>query len=190
MTSSRLLWGGLGLVLLGTSGCYSPYYADRGALVGGLTGAGVGAALGEAAGNPLAGAVIGAGVGTLTGAAVGSSLDEIEARNRAQIAAQMGRPVREGAVTTQEVVAMSQAGVDEGVIVRHVQINGVAQPLQSNDIIALQTAGVSPKVIQAMQQPPIRRVAVGPPPPPPVIVQPYFVSPFGPPPPPAPLYGF
>jgi hypothetical protein len=101
----------------------------------------------------------------------------------------MGRPVREGAVTTQEVVAMSQAGVDEGVIVRHVQINGVAQPLQSNDIIALQTAGVSPKVIQAMQQPPIRRVAVGPPPPP-VIVQPYFVSPFGPPPPPAPLYGF
>jgi hypothetical protein len=101
----------------------------------------------------------------------------------------MGRPVREGAVTSQEVIAMTQAGVDDGVIVRHVQINGVAQPLQSNDLIDLKNNGVSPKVIQAMQQPPIRRVAVQPPPP--VVVQPYYVGPFGPPPiPPAPLYGF
>jgi hypothetical protein len=74
--------------------------------------------------------------------------------------------------------------------VRHVQINGIAQPLQSNDLIALQSSGVSPRVIQAMQQPPIRRTA-GPPVPPPVIVRPYYVGPFGPPPiPPAPLYGF
>src|SRR5690348_1378189 len=78
-----------GLLLL-CVGCQSPYHADQGALFGGLTGAGVGAVVGNAVGNPAAGALLGAGVGTVTGAAVGSSLDDIEARNRAQIAAQMG----------------------------------------------------------------------------------------------------
>ena len=36
---------------------------------------------------------IGAGIGALTGSAIGGALDDIEARNRAEIAAQLGRPV-------------------------------------------------------------------------------------------------
>ena len=72
------------------AGCASPYRSDQGALFGGVTGAGVGALVGEAAHHPLAGAAIGAGVGAMTGAAVGNDLDQIEARNRAEIAARLG----------------------------------------------------------------------------------------------------
>src|SRR5258708_32258344 len=80
-------------------GCASPFYTDRGALAGGLGGAGVGALVGEAVGHPGVGALVGAGVGTVTGAAVGSGLDEVQARNQAMIASQMGRPIAPGAVT-------------------------------------------------------------------------------------------
>ena len=74
-------------------GCASPYYADRGALAGGLGGAGLGAIIGSTSGAAGAGAVIGAAAGALTGNAIGSSLDDIDARNRAQIAAQSGQQV-------------------------------------------------------------------------------------------------
>ncbi len=135
-------------------GCASPYHADRGALAGGLGGAGVGALIGNAVGHTGAGAAIGAGVGTLAGAAVGGALDDIEARNRAQIAAQMGRPVPAGLVTFDDVIAMTRAGVDEDLIVNHVRANGVARPPQAADLIMLQQYGVSKRVIAALQAPP------------------------------------
>jgi hypothetical protein len=135
-------------------GCRSPYYADRGALFGGLTGAGVGAIVGDAVGNTGAGAAIGAGVGALTGAAVGDAMDEMEARTRAQIAQQLGRPVGAGAVSISDVVAMSQAGVDERLIVSHIRNSGVAAPLAASDVIYLHQQGVKPSVIEAMQSPP------------------------------------
>ena len=55
-----------------------------------------------------------------------------------------------------DVVAMTRAGVDEGVIINHVRMNGPSHPLQTADIIHLQQSGVSPRVIQALQQPPGR----------------------------------
>ena len=165
-----------------STGCMSPFHADRGALFGGVTGAGVGAIVGDAVGNPAAGAVIGAGVGALTGAAVGSSLDEIEARNQAEIAARMGRPITPGAVTVQDVVAMTQAGVEDELIVTHIQLHGPAQPLETRDLIHLKNNGVSPRVIQALQTPASLRDV--PPQPVPVYVEPYPVDPwYGPPPP-------
>src|SRR5690606_32666589 len=109
--------------------------------------------VGNAVGDTAAGALVGAGVGAVSGAAVGSSLDEIEARNRAQIAAQMGRQISPGAVTINDVIAMSQAGVQEDLIINHIRPNGVAHVLQTGDLIALQQQGVSPRVIQAMQMP-------------------------------------
>lgn len=162
-------------------GCTSPYHADRGALVGGLTGAGVGALVGNAVGNTGAGAAIGAGVGALSGAAIGSEMDEMEARNRAMIAQQLGRQVAAGAVTTDDVVAMTRGGVNEELIVNHVRAHGVARPLQASDLIMLQQQGVSTRVIAAMQEPPARRSVAQPAPqpviiehvPPPVIVAPY-----------------
>src|SRR5688572_990983 len=158
------------LLLFAFAGCRSPYYADQGALVGGLGGAGVGAIVGNAVGNTGAGALIGAGAGALGGALVGNALDDVEARNRAQIAQQMAAvnmQVPAGAVTANDAIQMTRAGVAPELIVNHVRANGVAGPLQSGDVIALTQQGVHPDVISAMQNPPIRTagppVAVGPP---------------------------
>ncbi len=160
------------------AGCASPYHADRGALFGGLTGAGVGAIAGHALGNTGAGAAIGAGVGALTGAAVGSEMDEMEARNRAAIAAQLGRQVAAGAVSIDDVIAMSHSGVNDDLIVNHIQAHGMAKPLQTGDLINLQNQGISTRVIAAMQQTPTpvqqaNTVVVQQPAPTPVIVEEY-----------------
>jgi len=176
------------LVATAATGCQSPYHADRGALFGGLLGAGTGAIVGDALGNAGAGTAIGAGVGALSGAVVGQELDQIEARNRAMIEAQLGRRVTAGAVTIDDVITMTQAGVDDELIVTHVRANGVARPLETNDLITLQQQGVSTRVIKAMQEPP--RVQRSPPPvvvretaPAPVIVEEYHYGPplWGPP---------
>jgi Glycine zipper len=169
--------------LAAAAGCHSPYRSDQGALVGGLSGAGLGAVVGNAVGNTGAGAAIGAGVGALSGAAVGASLDGIEARNRAEIEARLGRPAPAGAVTINDVVAMTRAGVSEEVIVTHVQNHGMTVPLRANDLIVLQQQGVPPRVVQAMQAPPPQPAAY--PGPPGVLVEPYAVPApyyYGPPP--------
>ena len=181
----RGLWILLMLVAAAHCGCRSPYYADRGALFGGLTGAGVGALVGDASGNAGAGAVIGSAVGALTGAAVGDSIDADLERSRAEIQARMGRQMS-GAVTSEDVIAMSRAGLSEDVIATHIRANGVARPVQVNDLIYLRNEGVSDGVIRAMQQTPQPQVAVatyGPPPPPPgaVIVEHHY-QPWCPPP--------
>lgn len=173
----------LGVALVG---CQSPYRSDRGALFGGLGGAGVGAIVGNAVGNPAAGAAIGAGVGAVSGAAIGGALDDIEAQNRAEIAARLGRPVAAGAVSTDDVIAMTRAGVAEENIVTHIRSHGTVAPLQATDLVFLSQQGVSPRVIQAMQQPP---QMAGPPmvvrgASPPVIVEEYYGPPpmyWGPP---------
>ena len=171
-------------------GCNSPFYADKGALFGGLAGTGVGAVTGAAVGHPGAGALIGAGVGTLTGAAVGSGMDDIEARNRAEIASTLGRQVPPGNVTLPDVIAMTKAGVNEELIVNHIRGNGLAQPLQTGDLITLQNSGVSTRVIGALQSAPQHGApapaALGPVVGPPVAVPAYYPYPppyWGPPPP-------
>jgi hypothetical protein len=160
------------------AGCRSPYYADRGAVAGGLTGTGVGALVGNALGETAGGAAIGAGIGALTGGAIGGALDDIEARNRAEIAAQLGRPVAQGQANPAEIVAMTRAGVDPRLIVNYVNNSGMAQPPSAQDVIYLTQQGVAPEVIQAMQSP---RVAQAPvhvaPPPTPVIVEEYHYGP-------------
>jgi hypothetical protein len=179
--------------LIALLGCRSPYYADRGALFGGLTGAGVGALVGDASGNAGAGAAIGTAVGALTGAAVGDAIDADVARSRAEIEARMGRQMA-GAVTPQDVIAMTQAGLSDDVIATHIRANGMAQPLQVNDLIQLRNMGVRDAVINAMQQAPPRAAVAGQPVagypayaypayPPPVVVAPYpAVGVWGPPP--------
>jgi hypothetical protein len=139
------------------TGCSSPYHADRGALFGGLLGAGTGAVVGHAMGNTGAGAAIGAGVGALTGAAVGSEMDEMEARNRAMIAQQLGRQVSAGAVTINDVIAMSRAGVNEELICNHIRAHGMAVVLQSSDLISLQQQGISARIVATMQANPPRQ---------------------------------
>ena len=159
-----------------TLGCNSPFYADRGALMGAGVGTGVGALTGAAVGHPGVGALVGAGVGTLTGAAVGSGLDDIEARNRAEIAATLGRQVPPGNVSLPEVIAMTKAGVNEELIVNHIRANGLAHPLQTGDLIMLQNAGVSTRVVGALQSAPQpgAPAAVGAMSPPVMVPPPYY----------------
>ncbi len=135
------------------AGCRSPYYSDRGALAGGLAGAGVGAAIGDASGNAGPGALVGAAVGAITGNAIGESIDADLARSQAEIQARMGRQMS-GAVTSRDVIAMTQAGLSEDVIATHVRAHGVAQPPGVNDLIHLRNNGVSDRVVQALQQSP------------------------------------
>ena len=164
MNSLARCLASLGLLLaVSTLGCESPYHSDQGALFGGLFGAGVGAIAGHAMGNTAAGAVIGAAAGTVTGAAVGQAQDEAEARNRAMIEARLGRQIAAGAVTVQDVVAMTHANIDQEVIVNHIHGHG-AVPLQTNDILYLQQQGVSPRVIETMQATPVQVPDAGAPP--------------------------
>lgn len=132
------------------SGCKSASYGDKGSLFGGLIGAGTGAAIGSNSGNPLAGALIGTAVGAVAGGAVGDSIDENVARNRAEVEARMGRQMA-SAVTPDDVVAMTQAGLSDDVIASHIRAHGVARPPQVNDLITLRNQGVSDNVLKAMQ---------------------------------------
>jgi hypothetical protein len=171
----------LAVTTVASTGCQSPYHSDQGALLGGVLGAGTGAIVGQAVGNPGAGAAIGAGVGALSGAAIGNAQDEMEARNRAMIAQQLGRQVAAGAVTPNDVIAMTKAGVNEELIANHVRAHGMAAPLQTGDLIQLQQQGVSPRVIAQMQaapQPQAQPVMVAQPPPQPVIVEGYPYGPY------------
>jgi len=147
--------GGVAILALATTGCRSPYHADKGAAFGAGTGAVLGAIVGDATGhNALAGAAIGTVAGAMVGGAVGQSLDDIEARNRAEIEARMGRQLQAGAVTIPDVISMSQAQVSDDLIINHVRANGMSAPLSSQDLIVLQQAGVSSKVVSVMQNPP------------------------------------
>ena len=173
------------LTVLPAAGCQSPYHADQGALFGGLLGAGTGAIIGDAIGGKAGpGAAIGAGLGAISGAAVGSGMDEMEARNRAMIEQQLGSQVAAGAVRIDQVVTMTQAGVDDELIVNHIRAHGVARPLETDDLIFLQQQGVSTSVIRAMQEPPpARPVVIREPAPPPVVIHEYSYGPplWGPP---------
>jgi outer membrane lipoprotein SlyB len=152
----------LGLLLstIAATGCKSPYRSDQGALLGGLGGAGVGAIVGKQLGNTGAGAAIGALTGAVAGGVIGNELDEIEARNRAEIEARMGRPPGPGAVTVQDVIDMSRAGVKEQVLVDHIRARGAARVPDKDDLIVLSQNGVSDRVISAMQAPPAPRQVV------------------------------
>jgi hypothetical protein len=130
----------------------------QGALLGGLFGAGAGAAIGHAAGNTAAGAVIGGVAGAATGAAIGSSKDEQDARNRAayqQAQAQQAAAAAAAAVSVPDVVAMSQAHVDDRVIIDRIHTRGIPAPVQTNEIIYMHQQGVSDNVIAAMETQPV-----------------------------------
>jgi Outer membrane lipoprotein len=142
-----LIWSALAI------GCRSPYYSDRGAVAGGLAGAGIGAALGNASGNAGPAALAGAAIGAITGNVVGESIDADLARSKAEIEARMGRQMS-GAVSNDDVIAMTQAGLSEDVISTHIRAHGVARSPSVNDLIVLRNQGVSDRVIQALQRTP------------------------------------
>ncbi len=147
--------------VLASAGCATDN-TSQGALFGGALGAGTGAIIGHAAGNTGAGAAIGAGVGALSGAAISSEKDADEARARAAADQARAQQAMVAAVTVPDVVAMTQARVDEGVIIDRIHTHGIAAPLQTNDVIYLHQQGVSGNVIAAMQSQPVAAQMVPP----------------------------
>ena len=86
-------------------------------------------------------------------ATMGTSLDDIDARNRADIAAQLGRPVAPGPATPAEVVAMTHAGVNPRFIISYINRSTSMNPITAQDVIYLHDQGVNEQVIQAMLTP-------------------------------------
>ncbi len=169
------------LVTLASSGCRSPYHADRDSFAGGLLGSGIGAVIGHQTGNTAEGAIVGGVAGALIGNAVGEEKDAIEERNRFLIEQQMGRSVGTGVVSHDDIIAMSQQGVGDELIVNHIRHNGVTSSPSANDLIRLKHAGVSDTVVRAMQQPPPAPVTPAAASGPPVIVEEhYYGAPYRP----------
>ncbi len=180
----------LAVLALGfVAGCAGGPRAEQGTLLGGMGGTAVGAIIGHQSGKTAQGALIGAAVGALAGNTIGGSLDEIEARNRAELEARLGQMAPRGSVTVEDIIAMTRAGVPESVIVSHIQIHGVTHPLSAADLIRLQNEKVSEAVMSAAQRAsaapprPAPPYAAGPPPGS-VIVEEHYVAPACPVPPP------
>ncbi len=157
-------------------GCRSPYHQDQLGLVGAGTGALAGAAIGSASGHTAGGAIIGGLVGATAGSAVGAHMDEVEARNQALFQQRLGRRL-EGQTTFDDVIAMSKAGLSDDVITTHIRRHGVAQVPAAPDLIYLKNNGVSDRVINALQNPPIE-VAQAPPVRERVIVEEHHYGPY------------
>jgi len=85
--------------------------------------------------------------------ALGTSLDDIDARNRADIATQLGRPVSPGPATPVEVADMTRAGVEPRFIISYINRSVGMEPINAQDVIYLHNQGVSEEVIQAMLTP-------------------------------------
>ena len=120
-----------------------------GALIGGVTGA----LIGEHNDDPLAGAIIGTATGALLGNAVSQENDRITTELAAAETEYM-----ENAVTLNQLLEMTQAGVDDAVIISRIEVNGPAQKLSTDDIILLSKSQVAPAVISTYQAPPALKV--------------------------------
>lgn len=156
--------------------------------LGGAMGAITGAIIG---GRKHAGpdALIGAGVGAITGNLVGQSKDRADAQRAAAGQAavnQMNAQAAAMAVTGNDLVQMTRAGISEDVIISTMRSRGARVDLSPQSVIALRQQGVSDRVILAAQDmssgtgyvagaPPVGPTVVADvPPPPAVVVEPVY----------------
>jgi hypothetical protein len=86
-------------------------------------------------------------------ATFGASLEDIDARNRADIATRLGRPVAPGPATPAEVAAMTRAGVEPRFIICYINRSTNLAPIGAEEVIYLHQQGVDDQVIQAMLTP-------------------------------------
>jgi uncharacterized protein YcfJ len=152
-------------------------HTERGATLGGIGGALAGAAVGRNNGDTAAGALIGGALGLFTGAAIGNSVDEQQRRAAYQYQQQSAYA---RAATANDVVAMTQNGIGDEVIINHLRENGIQRRPDVSEVIALHRQGVSERVITAMQNAPEGGRPIAPSQPAyrarPVVVQEYYYS--------------
>ena len=179
--------GNLVAIALGSTGCEHMNNTETGAAVGAGTGAVLGTAVGAMTGRPLAGAAIGAAAGTGVGALAGNSADRSEQRIKdvqqaqAVATAQAQAQAQQQRMGMSDVIAMSQNGHNEQVIINQIRATGSSFQLTTSDLDYLKKSGVSDRVIAEMQvaresvpvvAPGSTAVIYGQPYPPPVYVRP------------------
>jgi len=141
------------------------YYRND-TFTGGLLGAGGGALVGSAFGGKSGGnrgenALIGAGVGLLGGALIGKSIDNTDQRQVAagsavayqanQQVAQQNAQLAAQAVTNQDLVEMSRAGLSDEVIINTIRSRGSRIDTSPNSLVFMKQGGVSDRVVMAAQ---------------------------------------
>ena len=144
----------LALSGMGLAGCRNLNQTENGALLGSALGAGAGAIIGHQSGNRDKGALIGGLTGAAAGGLIGNARQTAQERDEAQDYAQhadWSRRATERAMTNNDVVRMTQAGVDDGVILSTLRNRGGRFDTSPDSIIMLKQQHVSDRVIMAMQ---------------------------------------
>lgn len=142
-------------MLCSSSGCRTvgPNAAGGGAF-GGLAGGLAGAAIGASEGKAPEGALIGALTGATVGTVAGSAIDRAEQRDQLDYQRyQDGQ--RLAAITTDQVVRMTQSGLSNDVIARQIMNQGIVRRPSIDELIQLKNQGVDDSVIQAIQNAPL-----------------------------------
>lgn len=126
---------------------------QRGALSGGAAGAVIGGIIGNQNDETPEGALIGGAVGAIAGSILGNQEDRAQYQQQAyqqhQARAQATRFAN--GVSINDVVALSQTGVSEAIVIEQIQQHGIQQKIGVNEIIFLHQQGVNNTVISAMQ---------------------------------------
>lgn len=139
--------------ILPLAGCQNN--TQTGAALGAGAGSLVGAIIGHQSGHKEAGALIGGLTGGLTGAAVGNAKDVREERDAALTHAahvQASRRAAERALTNNDVISMSQNGLNDDIILNAIRTRGGQFRTNSEALIHMQSAGVSNRVMMEVQQ--------------------------------------
>lgn len=137
------------------AGCQNLDQVQNGALLGSALGAGTGAIIGHQSGHRDKGALVGALSGGVLGAMYGKTKQAEEERDAAVRYAHHVEETQKAdarAVTNREVIAMTQKGLSDMLIMSTIQNRGGKFDTSPNAVIYLKENGVSDNVIQAMQQ--------------------------------------
>ncbi|MCF7851797.1 MAG: hypothetical protein K9M07_00985 [Simkaniaceae bacterium] len=138
-----ILLSGLGATLL-FSGCSTN--AGTGALVGAGLGIGAGALI-----DGGTGAIIGGAIGAAAGGLIGASIDQQQRERLERDNPQTLRRIdNEQQLSVDDVIAMTQAGVESNTIIELIKQSNSKFYLTSPQVIKLKNAGVSNKVIDYM----------------------------------------
>lgn len=159
-TYMKRLFLAVAIVSAFASNSWAQQRGRDGAVAGGAAGAIIGGIIGHQNDETPEGALIGGVVGAVAGGLMGNARDQQINRERyyqaqmydqQQQIQQLSRP----SMRMNDVIAMSQSGVSDNVIVNHIQTSGVERRLEVTEIIQMHQQGVSDTVISAMQRAPL-----------------------------------
>ena len=145
------------LLICVTNGCASSNRQDISTANGALIGAAAGAVIGEHNDNPLGGTLLGATTGAIAGNMIGESRGTAPSAYEQKFQADQELLRRHSqqqvidAVTIEQLLKMTRAGVNDDIIVAQIQTRGAARHLSTDDIIGLTKESVSPIVIKSYQ---------------------------------------